>query len=1030
MVGETERVTQNRVINLFQNKLDYDYLGNWKDRQNNSNIEPDYLRPFLQQQGYDNNLIDKAINELNKTAKDQSLDLYYVNKNVYSLLRYGIKIKPEAGTNTQTVCLIDWENPENNHFAIAEEVTIKGENNKRPDIVIYINGIALGVIELKRGTVSVSQGIRQNLDNQESHFIKPFFTTMQLVMAGNNSQGIRYGTIKTSEKYYLTWKEETEEIELINNTIINLCQGVRNRLDTHLIQLCEKERFLELIYNFIVFDTGIKKVCRHHQYFGIKAAQKRIKNRDGGIIWHTQGSGKSLTMVWLSKWIKEYNPNSRILIITDRDELDKQIEGNFIGVDEEICRTKNGRELIKKLNQTHPNLICSLIHKFGNKKVKKETDYEQDYDDYIQELNNSLPPDFYAKGEFYVFVDECHRTQSGKLHEAMKKILPNALFIGFTGTPLLKKDKKKSIDIFGTYIHTYKFNEAVEDKVILDLRYEARKVEQYITSSTKIDEWFEAKTSQLTETAKNQLKQRWATLQTLLSSQSRLEKIALDIILDFNNKDRLKSGNGNAILVSGDIYQACKYYEIFQQKGFKKCAIITSYKPSPKDIKGETTGEEQLTEKLRKYEIYRQMLGGKDPEKFEEEVKNRFIHEPAQMQLLIVVDKLLTGFDAPSATYLYIDKSMRDHGLFQAICRVNRLDEEDKEYGYIIDYKDLFKSLEKSIKDYTIEAFEDYEPEDIDGLMGDRLQKGQKQLEEAFERIHAISEPVAHPKEIDDYIDYFCGDNSQNYELLQETEQKRHALYQHTASLVRAYANLANDMLSLGYTSQEIDDIKAEVKQYEQIRETIKLASGDYIDLKTYEPAMRHLIDSYIGAEESEKITTFDDLTLIQLIVQRGADAIDFLPPTIRCSPQATAATIENNLRKVITTAYPTNPKYYDQMSQLLEQIIIERQGIIQDYEAYLKQIIELSKQVNQPSHSNRYPNTIDTPAKQALYDNLEQNEALALAIHYTIITTKKDSWRGNTIKERQVKKAIKQHLESEDNINLIFEIIKNQTEY
>jgi type I restriction enzyme R subunit len=628
-------------------------------------------------------------------------------KEVYSLLRYGVKIKAEVGENTQTIELINWKEPLENDFAIAEEVTVKGENTKRPDIVLYINGIALGVLELKRSTVSVSEGIRQNLDNQKSLFIQPFF--------------------ETSEKYYLTWKEDSYS----DKTLLN----------RHLLQICNKERFLELIHNFIVFDLGIKKICRFHQYFGVKAAQTHLRRRDGGIIWHSQGSGKSLTMVWLAKWIQENIIDARVLIITDREELDGQIQGDFLGVNENIYLTKSGKDLIDTLNDAKHWLLCSLIHKFGKKK-------QPDYDNYIAQLKHSLPSNFRAKGDIYVFIDECHRTQSGKLHKAMKELMPNAVLVGFTGTPLLKKDKEQnSTEVFGDYIHTYKFNEAVSDKVVLDLRYEARNVDQNITSPGRIDQWFEAKTKGLTDYAKTKLKQRWGTMQKVLSSKSRLEKIVADIILDFETKDRLSNGRGNAMLVSGSIYEACKYYELFQNAGFPKCAIVTSYDGSSQSIKGESTGEDKPTEKIEQYEIYQKMLKGKAAESFEQEVKQQFIHEPAKMKLLIVVDKLLTGFDAPSATYLYIDKTMRDHGLFQAICRVNRLDGDDKEYGYIIDYKDLFKSLEKSVTDYTRDAFDNYDTEDIDGLLSDRLQKGAERLEESRESIKALCEPVEPPQD-------------------------------------------------------------------------------------------------------------------------------------------------------------------------------------------------------------------------------------------------------------------------------------------
>ncbi|CAD5985491.1 Putative type I restriction enzyme HindVIIP R protein (plasmid) [Planktothrix agardhii] len=637
-------------------------------------------------------------------------------------------MKEGAGEQTQTIWLIDWENPENNHFAIAEEVAVKGKLDKRPDIVLYINGIALGILELKRSTVSIGEGIRQNLDNQKKEFIRPFFTTLQLVMAGNDTQGLRYGTIETPEKYYLEWKEENPEyhqqIDPIEQKYLSnsTYENGDNLLDCDLIRLCNKTRILDLIHNFIIFDKGIKKTCRHHQYFGIKAAQNYIQRQAGGIIWHTQGSGKSLTMVWLAKWIRENTTDARILIITDRTELDEQIEGIFQGVDEEIYRTKSGSDLINTLNDINPWLICSLVHKFGN---REENTQNQATDEFIKTLQ--IPSNFTPKGNLFIFVDECHRTQSGKLNTAMKSILPNALFIGFTGTPLLKQDKQRSIENFGNYIHTYKFNQAVADKIVLDLRYEARDIDQNLTSETKIDQWFDAKTRGLSDLAKTQLKQKWGTMQKLLSSKSRLEQIVGDILLDMARKPRLMDERGNAMLVCASIYQACKFYELFSQTELKqKCAIITSYKPAPSDIKGEETGE-GLTEKLRQYEIYRKMLAdyfndSEDKamyrvEEFEKDVKNRFIKEPGQMRLLIVVDKLLTSFDAPPATYLYIDKNMQDHGLFQAICRVNRLDGDDKEYGYIVDYKDLFKKLEGAITDYTSGALDGYDAEDVAGLL-------------------------------------------------------------------------------------------------------------------------------------------------------------------------------------------------------------------------------------------------------------------------------------------------------------------------
>lgn len=499
----------------------------------------------------------------------------------------------------------------------------------------------------------------------------------------------------------------------------------------------EKNRLLELIHDFVVFDGGVKKACRPSQYFGIKAAQSRARSKESGIIWHSQGSGKSLMMIWLAKWIRENIPDARVVIITDRDELDKQIESGFKGVDEHIKRAKTGSSLISMLSEANPWLICTLIHKFGN---RSEDDMPEvgnrkatkSIEQYLREVQEKLPHGFSPKGNIYVFVDECHRTQSGMLHEAMKAIMgEKVMMIGFTGTPLLKTDKKKSIEVFGSIIHSYKFDEAVEDHVILDLRYEARDVEQYLGNKNKIDDWFDTKTSGLSNVARSLLKIRWARMEKLFSSKERMQRIVADICQDMDTKRQLVGGYGNAMLVSDSIYQACRYWELFQDTDLKgHCAVVTSYEANAADIKDEATGAGDTEEKV-KYEITKRMMGNKMPDQFETWAKEEFIKHPATMKLLIVVDKLLTGFDAPAATYLYIDKKMQDHNLFQAICRVNRVDSEEKDFGYIVDYQDLFGSIKNAIEDYTSEAFDGYEKEDVENFLTNRLIEARKGLEQA-----------------------------------------------------------------------------------------------------------------------------------------------------------------------------------------------------------------------------------------------------------------------------------------------------------
>ena len=1014
-IGQIERLSQNRIIKLFREQLGYTYYGNWEEREKNSNIEESYLGNYLLQQGYSLTVFSKAIYEFKQVADSFSDDLYLKNKKIYAMLRYGIPVKEDVGTNYTTVHLIDWKNWENNDFAIAEEVTIKGNRDKRPDIVIYVNGIALGVLELKRGLVEISEGIRQNITNQQDSFIQSFFATVQFVMAGNDTQGLRYGTIGTKEKYFLNWKED----ELDNSEL---------KVDKYLKKICNKERFLDVIYNCILFDAGVKKLPRPHQYFGLKASQERIKKKEGGIIWHTQGSGKSIMMVMLAKWILENNANARVIILTDRTELDKQIERVFNDAGEPIKRTGSGKELLQQLTQPLPRLLCSLVHKFGKKS-------EDNFEDFIKELEENPVQTI---GELYVFVDECHRTQSGKLHLVMKTMLQNAIFIGFTGTPLLKQDKKTTLEVFGSYIHTYKFNEAVDDQVVKDLVYEGRDIDQKLSSPAKVDAWFEAKTRGLNDFQKSELKKKWGTMQNVLSSKSRMEKVVSDILFDFSTKPRLSNEKGNALLVASSIYEACKYFELFNRTELKgKCAVITSYNPATRDINTEDTGANTETDKEYIFKIYSDLLdkvgangNQTKTETYEDNAKTKFREEPANMKLLIVVSKLLTGFDAPPCTYLYIDKFMQDHTLFQAICRVNRLDTDDKTFGYIVDYKNLFDSVSDAINVYTSELDTDtFTKEDCEVLLKDRLKMGRERLDNALEELEMICEPVAPPKGQLEYFHYFCG-NSEIETDLKEREAQRTALYKGTVSLIRAYANISADMVEVGYNEKEINHIEKRLDFYLKLREEIRIHSGETLDLKAYEADMRHLIDNYIQAEESVVVSPFGDIPLLDLIVNSGiSDAIGTLPQGIKSNQQAVAETIENNVRQKIIRDHLIDPAFFEEMSTLLTAIIHERKNQALSYSDYLKKIAELAKKVNEGKKDN-VPEILTTQSQRALYNNLRNDVNLAMACDEAVQYSKQDNFRGDLVKERNIKKALYNVLNDEVEVERIFQIIVNQKEY
>ncbi len=1013
-VSKAERLTQDRVIKLFNSELGYSYLGDLQDKPDNSNIEVPQLSQYLSHNDYSDSHINKALDKLQRAANNHAQDLYHNNKDVYQLLRYGVHVRTEAGVPTDTVKLIDWKNPENNDFYVAEEVTVYGNHEKRPDVVLYINGIAVAVLELKNSRISIGEGIRQSLVNQQPEFISTFFSTVQFVFAGSDSEGLKYGTIGTEEKHFLKWKEDITE-------------NKEYELDKYLKKICNKKRFIELLYDFVIFDGGRKKLPRAHQYFSIKAAQEHVRRKEGGIIWHTQGSGKSIVMVLLAKWILENNPHARVAIVTDRDQLDKQIEGVYKGSGIEIYRTKSGLDLMNKLGQATPRMFCSLIQKFGKRDVKN-------FEKFIKDIQ-SQPS--HVVGELFVFIDECHRTQSGKLHRVMKAIMPSAVLIGFSGTPLLRKDKATSLELFGKYIHTYKYTEGVEDGVILDLQYEARDIDQKLSSQAKIDEWFKVKTKGLNDFQKAALKKQWGTMQNVLSSKSRMHKIVTDIVFDYSVKPRLSSKKGNAMLVASSIYDACRYYELFQDTELKnKCAVITSYNPLTRDISTEDTGANTETAKEFIFNTYNVLLknvtanpGETKTDTYEGNATAQFNKEPANMKLLIVVDKLLTGFNSPSCTFLYIDKPMQDHGLFQAICRVNRLDTDDKEFGYIVDYKDLFKKLENAVAVYTSELdYDNFDASECDVLLKRRLQSGRERLDYAIEVLELLCEKVDVPKGDLEYMHYFCG-NTEIPEQLKARAPRREALYKGIVTLIRAYANIKDNMEGANYSAEEISHIEKRVKHYADLREVIRRASGETTDFKAYEADMRHLLDVYIQADESKVISPFSDMSLIDIIVKSGiAEAINVLPSGIRGNNTA-AETIENNIRSRIITDHLVDPAYFDKMSLLLDELIQKRKDSVIEYEEYLQKIADLAVHVSE-GKSDDTPDSLNTKAKVVLFNNLDGDESLALEIDSIVLHNKSDDWRGNQAKENQIKQAIFKLLSDQDKVESIFKVIRQQDEY
>ena len=1069
----SERAVQDRII------------GNLSERENTC-LDRQALKEFLVgKQKLEPSCADRAIAELAKRmACPSQADLYNVNKEVYLTLRYPMPVATEPGKPMKQVYFIDWQHPLENNFSIAEEVTVRRQiaanGHRRPDVVIWVNGIALCVIELKKANVSVAEGIRQNYRNQQEGEIPAFFAAAQLLMAGNESEGLKYATTLTPEKYWLKWKEpcggggdfaargeaqnparggelgrtrpsagqNPARGEVHDRAALFEKWGVKAFLDKAMLQMLDKERLLGFIHDGVVFDGGVKKVMRPAQFFALEAAKPRIMRKESGIIWHSQGSGKSLTMVWLAQWIKEHRPDARVVIITDRDELDKQITNGFKEAGEKPYRATSGADLIATLNESRERLITTLIHKFGANGPKEKLDArerrlrgERSAAVYLKELADKLPPGFKAKGDIFVFVDECHRTQGGVMNLAMKKIMgPDVMLIGFTGTPLLKSEKGAltSYANFGPFIHTYKFDEAVEDGVVLDLRYEARDIEQNLAEDVTFDSIFECKTKNLLPAKKEELKKRWARMQNLFSAKERVQRIVTDICMDMGIKPALREGWGNAMLVCESVYQAYRFWAMFSDvlSPLKnKCAVVTSYGGDEPGLSEAFTGE-QLTEAEYKHRMNLAMRGDKTPEDFEEWAKKEFVEHPAKMKLLIVVDKLLTGFDAPPATYLYIDKKMEDHNLFQAICRVNRLNGEKKRYGYIIDYKHLFESIRGAVEDYTNGAFKNFEKEDVEGLLKGRLEEGRKALEAALERCDILSEPVLPPKGLDEYCDYFVARDEAQNPARDEAQnhgdsQLREDFYQACIAAVRAWSDIAQETDEAGYTPAEAAALKEKVRNYDMLREAIMKRAGDFVDLKLYDAEMRSLLDNFVTAKHALKLVDLEDLSFLDLI-KIDKDDGGSVDPDVEAEvggERGVAETLVANVRRYIFRKKETNPAEYRKFSERINRLLEDYRKEKIEYRKLLAGIAKMGKELKGDTAVE--DPRLDTEAKRSLCDNLGGDADLALKVFEAVGASAKPGFRRNAIRRRKVEMAIEDALQGTDfNPLAVYQIVEHQSEF
>ena len=867
----------------------------------------------------------KAVDELAGVSLNEGLMV--ANERITNLLLLGTSLEEnlEDGTRRSfSFKFIDFENLQNNDFYVTEEFEVSrvsqsdAQKHRRPDLVLFINGIPIVVIELKKSSVSFENGIKQLEKEQGKEEIPHLFKYIQLTIAANGS-GARYGTTGTAFKFYSVWKEQDEA-----KAKESLKSAIKDRevsaLDMTLFALLSKDRLLRLVRHYIVFDKRMKKVCRYQQFFAIEETLKRVSAkkdgaRAGGLIWHTQGSGKSLTMVMLTKLLKQIYINSKIIVVTDRIDLDGQIHETFENTDVKAGRASSGSDLIEKL-QSGVSVITTLVHKF--EKVKNQKVVIRD-------------------GDIFVLVDESHRTQGGDLHKAMKKALPLACYIGFTGTPLLKREKN-SFAKFGGEIHRYTIDDAVKDGAVLPLLYEGRYVGQEVLDPEGLTRKFDLISRELGDEAKRDLQQKWARFERVASSEQRLELIAVDI--NEHIKKTLKKSGFKAMLATQRKYDAIKYHEIFEEFGEIKSAYVISSNEH-EELEG---GHKEYVAKAWQDTI----RGYGSEEEYLKHVKDEFVYGN-EIDLLIVVDKLLTGFDAPRASTLYIDKQLKEHNLLQAIARVNRL-YDGKDYGYIIDYRGLLGELDQALTSYA--SLNGFDPEDITGAV-----------------IDVRSEIIKAKTYYTHLDDLFSGvkfkDDLESYVAVLEDVQKRDDFKEWLSQFARAFKlALSSEKIYDILSEEEIKVYKQRVKFYNELRKAVQLRYHEACDFGKYEAQMQKLLDTYVNAQGVNELTK-----LVNIFETEFDDEVQRVE-----GKNAKADTIISAVSAVVKEKMDSNPAFYKSIAQQIQDIIDEYKAKRLSEEEKLakaKLLKDLITGALKPNE-DRYPKEFNgKKILFAIYDNL-----------------------------------------------------------
>lgn len=917
--------------------------------------------------------IGQAIKDLNE---DLVTGLISTNEKIYDLLTLGKSYQENMVDGTKRsfdIKYIDFEHPENNDFYVTEEFSVLRMNGKdyaRPDIVLFVNGIPLAVIECKDASVPIIQAISQNIRNQKPDYIPQLFKFIQIVMAANKNE-TKYATCGTPDKFWSKWNEQyvEKQNELLAKTVIG---RQVTKQDRDIISLFEKERFLELIKDFIIFEAGTKKICRYQQYFAVKAMLERIKHdKKGGVVWHTQGSGKSITMVYITKKLMEDKEiqNPQVVIVTDRVDLDKQIHKTFNKIGVEAARATTGNNLTDLIKDEKVRVITTVVNKFET--VVKSG------------VSVDAPNTF-------ILVDEGHRTQYGEINRRMQEVFKGAIYISFTGTPIMKRDRN-IFDKFGGLIHKYSLDDALKDKAIVPLIYEGKMVDQEV-SKEAIDMRLDMLTRNLTEEQKTDVMKKWSRFEKVASSEQRLELIAWDIAKNYN--ETLKGTGFNAMLACNKKIEAVKYYNIFREE-FSELEVAAVISP-PDMREGEGSIDEDTNDIVKKFYI-NAISNYKNEEEYEETIKSKFIN--GDIDILIVVDKLLTGFDAPKASTLYLDKQIKEHNLLQAIARVNRLC-DGKDYGYIVDYRGLLGELDKALTMYQEAGLEEFNEEDIKSSVY-YIDTEINNMFEAYEKLKEIFKNIKNKNDLEEY------------EVLLENERIRKDFYDKLCKFGSMLGIiLPSDQAYYKVGKEKISELRKALAFYQKLRATVKLRYSETIDHKEYEAKMQKLLDNYVVAKEMMRITEPVDIT----------DAENFDKELEKMgTDRGKADSIRTRLTRTISEKSKEDPAYYKKFSTRIEETIeAYRNRRITDSE-YLQKMQDIKEDFRKGNSGISYPTNITTENSRAFYGviydklvprmkenaNIEEIGEIALTIQREIESKIKRDWHYNTDIHNEIAQAI-----------------------